>query len=139
MLKVIIDTNLWISFLIGKRLQDLRKLCADEELLIISCDRIVEEFLDVSSREGLQKYIRQEDVSDTLELIRRFSVNVDIENIDVPGLKDPKDSFLFALAKETDANFILTGDKHLLKLRQYDNAVIISYSEFMKLHYSQSP
>jgi predicted nucleic acid-binding protein len=73
-----------------------------------------------------------------LELIRRFSVNVDIENIDVPGLKDPKDSFLFALAKETDANFILTGDKHLLKLRQYGNAVIISYSEFMKLYYSQS-
>ncbi|MDR1831103.1 MAG: putative toxin-antitoxin system toxin component, PIN family [Candidatus Fibromonas sp.] len=44
MLKIIIDTNLWISFLIGKKLQDLRKLCADEEFLIISCDKIVEEF-----------------------------------------------------------------------------------------------
>ena len=135
MLKIIIDTNLWISFLIGKKLQDLRKLCADEELLIISCDKIVEEFIDVSSREGLQKYIRQEEVSDTLELIKRFSVNVDIENVDVPGLQDPKDSFLFALARETNANFILTGDKHLLKLQQYNNTVVISYSEFIEHHY----
>jgi predicted nucleic acid-binding protein len=47
------------------------------------------------------------------------------------------DTFLFALSKETNANFILTGDKHLLKLQRYNNTVIMSYSEFMKYRYKQ--
>ncbi len=133
--KLAIDTNLWISFAIGKRLQRLRELFRDENILIVCCERSIEEFLEVSSRDSMKKYIDEEAASETLELIRRYAIKVDIKNTVVQGLNDPKDSFLFALADAANVNFILTGDKHLLSLVRHNNTAIISFSDFLRWYY----
>ena len=36
--KIIVDTNIWISFLIGKRLKGLQYYINDQSVFIISCD-----------------------------------------------------------------------------------------------------
>jgi putative PIN family toxin of toxin-antitoxin system len=131
MLKIIIDANLWISFLIGKRLIDLKKLCFDENISVIACPKIVEEFIDVSSREKIRKYIEQQNISDILTLIKVRCVADPVENVVMPDLRDPDDLYLLALADAVDADFLLTGDKDLLVLKRYNQTEIISYSEFM--------
>jgi putative PIN family toxin of toxin-antitoxin system len=129
MFKIIIDANLWISFLVGKK--DLKKLCFDENISIIACPKIVEEFIGVSSREKVKKYIKQQNISDILNLIKVRCVADPVENTVMPGLRDPDDLYLLALADAVNADFLLTGDKDLLVLKQHNQTKIISYSDFM--------
>lgn len=42
--KIIIDTNLWISFLIGKKLSIMRTLFSNPEIQIYICDELLNEF-----------------------------------------------------------------------------------------------
>lgn len=46
--KVIVDTNLWISFLIGKDLHHLKDLIVDEKIKLITTDQLIDELRLVS-------------------------------------------------------------------------------------------
>ena len=53
--KIILDTNLWISFLISKLIEDKR-------IILIFSDELLEEFIDVVSRPKLKKYFSKKDI-----------------------------------------------------------------------------
>ena len=133
MYKIVIDANLWISLLIGKRLSGLKKLCFNENISIITSPKMVEEFIDVSSREKIKKYATPQNISNVLSLIKACCVDDPIEDAIFPSLNDPKDLYLFALANANDADFLLTGDKPLLALGRFHQTRIISYSKFMAM------
>ena len=133
MFKIVIDVNLWISLLIGKKLKTLRKLCLNKKVTLISSSKIVEEYLDVSARLKVRKYVTEEEVLDVFDLIKAYCVDDPAIDIDVPSLRDPDDLYLLALADVTGANFLLTGDKDLLVLGKYNQTKIISYSKFMAI------
>ena len=46
--------------------------------------------------------------------------------------EDPSDNSVLACAKEAGAHFIVTGDRHLLKLGQYRKAMILTPSKFLE-------
>ena len=48
--RVIVDTNCWISFLIGRRLSRLVDLLSDERIQLIICDELLAEIREVTSR-----------------------------------------------------------------------------------------
>lgn len=48
--KVIIDTNLWISFLIGKELQNLKDIIVTEKIRLVMTDQLVNEIKFVTAR-----------------------------------------------------------------------------------------
>jgi putative PIN family toxin of toxin-antitoxin system len=131
MLKIVIDSNIWVSFLIGKRLKSLEKLCIDKNISVIASPKIVEEFLDVSSREKLKKYVKRENIQKVLDLIKTHCVNDPVEYAAAPNLRDQNDLYLLALSDVVGANFLLTGDKDLLTLKKYNKTEIISYSGFI--------
>jgi putative PIN family toxin of toxin-antitoxin system len=137
MLKIVIDANLWVSFLIGKRLKNLDKLRKEEKIAVFSSPKIVEEFIDVSSRKNLRKYVNREKIPEVLKLIETRCVNDPIEYAVNSNLRDPDDLYLLALSAEVGANFLLTSDKDLLSLGRYEQTEIISYTDFMSLHYGQ--
>jgi putative PIN family toxin of toxin-antitoxin system len=130
--KIIIDTNLWISFLISKKLDDLENLCLSDDVSVIYCDEIISELVDVSSRDKIRKLgVEEKDIARMLSLIITSCVRVSFENAAVSLVRDPDDIYLLSLADATSANFLLTGDKDLLVLQQHGNTEIISYSEFI--------
>ena len=47
---------------------------------------------------------------------------------------DPKDNMVLETALLGKANFIISGDKHLLKFKQYGKVRIIRSSEFLSGH-----
>ena len=59
MYKIIIDTNLWISYLLGKKLLKLKDLFLNEKVSVITCQELIEEFVDVSSRNYITKYVEK--------------------------------------------------------------------------------
>lgn len=127
--KVIIDTNLWISFLIGKELQNLKVLIIKEKIRLIATDQLIDELKIVASREKLKKYFDQDKVAELIALLNIVSEKVRIRKIE-KICRDPKDDFLLALAKESKADFLITGDKDLLEIKIYGRTEILTVKSF---------
>jgi len=127
--KVIIDTNLWISFLIGKELQNLKDLIVSERIRLITTDQLIDELKIVTSRQKLKKYFHQDKVDELMAFLKIVSNKVRIKEID-QICRDPKDDFLLALSKESKADFLITGDKDLLELGTYGNTEILTVKRF---------
>ncbi|MDR0833377.1 MAG: putative toxin-antitoxin system toxin component, PIN family [Candidatus Symbiothrix sp.] len=131
-MKVIIDTNLWVSFLIGHNLSALKSWCKNEQLSIYICKELVSEFLDVVSRPKITKYITAQDIFDTLKLME-CCVSKLIQIQAVSPVRDAKDLYLLSLADTVSADYIITGDKDLLILEQHNQTQIVTRSEFMQI------
>jgi len=64
--KIIIDTNLWISFLIGKELHNLKDIIVNERIKLILTDQLIDELKLVTSREKLKKYFDKDKVAELI-------------------------------------------------------------------------
>lgn len=53
-IKVIFDTNVWISFLIGKRLKIIKQYISDGSIIIVTSDQLLTEIKMVTNREKLK-------------------------------------------------------------------------------------
>ena len=132
--KIIIDTNLWISLLIGKRLSELQSLCNSPFIKVFICDELKEEFIRVSNQEKIKKYASNERIVQTLKLIETSCIMVSIgKRVVLSKLRDVNDLYLLALAETVNADFILTGDKDLLTLKNHRSTKIVYYQEFIAL------
>jgi len=61
-IKVIFDTNVWISFLIGKRLSFIKNNISNGQITIVTTEQLLEEIKEVTSRERVKKYFPHESV-----------------------------------------------------------------------------
>jgi uncharacterized protein len=133
-INIVIDANLWISFLIGKRLRSLRHLCLNKNISVFYCDEIIGEFIDVSSRPKIKKLgIKKRNVSVVLKFIRTHCTKAEIKGVAESKVRDAKDLYLLSFSDAVNANFLLTGDKDLRALERHNITKIISYSEFMSI------
>jgi putative PIN family toxin of toxin-antitoxin system len=129
--RVIVDTNLWISLLIGKRLSDLRSLCTSDTVDVYICDELLEEFMRIASREKIRKYTTDERVVQTLDLMKASCISGSVgAGVVSSGLRDVNDLYLLALAETVKADFILTGDKDLLSLQSHRQTKIVTWRAF---------
>ena len=92
----------------------------------------MEEFILVVQRPKFLKYFTEEDVQDLLTVFDSYGEVVEVTS-EVDACRDPKDNFLLALAKDSQADFLITGDKDLLVLKQFENTQILSFVDFIKL------
>lgn len=127
--KVIFDTNVWISFLIGKRLSILRKAISTKQIVLITTSQLLLEIDVVTKREKLKKYFPENSVKELLQLLEKIAENVEIKPKNFQS-RDPKDNFLLDLIEFSQADFLVSGDKDLLELNPFKSAKIISPSEF---------
>lgn len=113
MLKVVIDTNLWIRALLGGRvtLPILEAWRAGKFQLVVS-DVLVNELDSVWQRPRLRKYINEQDALDLLEQIRYRAITTELITIP-PNCRDPKDQPVLATAIDGQAEAIVTGDDDL--------------------------
>ena len=132
-MKIILDCNIWISFLIGHQISFVRQLLNDARFQVYACERLLEEIQDVCSREKIKKYIRTDDVADLLNIIYDYCQFAIIgENTQCP-IRDPKDLYLLTLAETIDAIYIVSGDKDLLDLKQHKQTRIIKLADFRQM------
>lgn len=130
--KVIIDTNLWIHFLISKDFSAFDHLLNEEVVLVFSKE-LLEEFLEVAQRPKFQRFFSLQSVYDLLEIIQRKAIFVEIIS-EVAVCRDYKDNFLLSLAKDAKADFILTGDNDLLVLNPFEETSIITINTFLSIY-----
>ena len=131
MLKTIIDTNLWISFLIGKKLKGLEKLLDTDKFQLITSEEQISEFLEVINKPKLQKYFSRSQAIEFLKLIEDKSFITDHKG-DIIICRDIKDNFLLNMAVNSKADYLLTGDSDLLIIGKIEKTQIINFVEFEK-------
>lgn len=127
--KVIFDTNVWISFLIGKNLKKIKEYISDGRITIIVTSQLLDEIRIVTGRKKLLRYFPKESVDELIELLETIGENVKIKPTHFIS-KDPKDNFLLDLIDFSKADYLITGDKDLLEHNPFKSAQIISPAEF---------
>jgi len=132
-LKIVIDTNLWISFLISKKFDALDNLFAIDNLVLIFSEDLLEEFIEVAIRPKFEKYFSPTDLVILLSQIYTKAQFIDVKS-DLLICRDEKDNFLLSLAKDSKANYLISGDKDLLDIQKLGNTKIITFAEFISLH-----
>jgi putative PIN family toxin of toxin-antitoxin system len=129
--KVILDTNLWISYLISRRLINIDTLLKKGVLKLIFSTESIAEFIDVARRPRFRKFFSEEDIWELLTLLEYYSEMVKVHS-EVNVCRDAKDNFLLALAKDSHADYLVTGDKDLLEIEIFESTHIITYATFEK-------
>ena len=128
--RVIIDTNLWISFLLTKDLSKFDAIIADELITLVFCQELIDEFVAVTQRSKFKKYFDLDDVESLLLKIRHRAIFVEVKTT-VTACRDPKDNFLLALSIDANATHLITGDKNLLILKKYGRTKILTIAEYL--------
>jgi len=132
-LKIVIDTNLWISFLISKKFDALDNLFSIDNLVLIFSEELLEEFVEVAKRPKFEKYFSTTDLVILLSQIYTKAQFIDVKS-EISICRDEKDNFLLSLAKDSKANYLISGDKDLLQIQKLGNTNIITISEFLSLN-----
>jgi uncharacterized protein len=137
-IRIVIDTNIWISFLIGKTITEgFNKLLADKRFEILSSNELVEEISEVISRAKFSKYIAPKKAEHFLQLFSFATLHIEVVSKATVSADDD-DNFLLALAKDGKALYLITGDKpHLLKLKVFETTHVITFADFYNKYFPQ--
>lgn len=129
--KVIVDTNIWISFLIGKSLIDLHLYIHSQSVMIVTCQEQIQELTEVFRKPKIQKYFTHDQIAEFFELLEESSEDVVLKTkIDL--CRDLKDNYLLSLAIDSNADYLITGDNDLLVLNEIGKTSIIKFNDFEK-------
>jgi hypothetical protein len=86
----------------------------------------------VIKRPKLRRYFAKEDLNKLLEIIEQYADFITV-NSNINVCRDKNDNFLLSLAKDSSADYLITGDKDLLVIEQFENTRIITISEYRML------
>ncbi|MEE4354872.1 MAG: putative toxin-antitoxin system toxin component, PIN family [Desulfococcaceae bacterium] len=131
-IRVVIDTNIWIAFLIGKALSGLSEAILSNKIRILFSDELFDELTDVLNRPKFRKYFSQKDTAELISLLHYRTEKIGITE-KYKDCRDPKDNFLLDLCVSGKADYLITGDADLLALNPFHGTEIITYRLFQDI------
>ena len=132
-MRVVLDTNVFISSFLGtgtpRKIIDFWK---EGKITICLSKEIVDEYIEVLERLGLSG---EKGVEEFLQLFaRNFHSLFTAKTPNLEIVKnDPDDNKFFECAVALKAQFIISGDKAVLKIENYMGIKILSPKQFITL------
>ncbi len=133
MLRVVLDTNVLISA-IGWRgnPRKVLALCIEGKLNLVLTRETLDELERVLQRARFD-FIPVEKKQELLQYLTDISIKVTAEgNVEVIK-KDPEDNKFLDCAVAGKADYIVSGDRHLLELKEHKSIKIVTASELLTL------
>jgi putative PIN family toxin of toxin-antitoxin system len=130
-LKVVFDTNVWISIFMKKLLSQEYDKILNKDATVYTSKDILTETSKVLNYPKIQQTLKACEI-DSRQILRIITANSTIvyTEIKVNIIKeDPEDNRILECALAAHAKFIATGDKHLLKLSQFKQTKILTPKE----------
>ena len=128
--RVIIDTNLWISFLLTRDFSKLDSIIADNEITLLFSEELIDEIVEVTQRIKFRKYFKLDDVESLMLKIKSRALFIEVTS-EITKCRDPKDNFLLSLSLDGNATHLLTGDNDLLILKRFGQTKILKITEYL--------
>jgi uncharacterized protein len=130
-LRLVIDTNLWISFLISDRQRRLDSLLYLEKIRLLFSAELLDEINATVTKPKLKRYFSANAMEEMLLNLETYIELIEVKST-VRVCRDKKDNFLLALSKDGKADYLLTGDKDLLDLAKFGKTEILTISKFLE-------
>ncbi len=128
--RIIIDTNLLISFLLTNDFLKLDQIFADKLVTLIFSQTLLDEFIEVAQRPKFKKYFTLTDLENLLIRIKREAEFIEVTS-GIKLCRDPKDNFLLSLANDGQATHLLTDDKDLIEIKEFSKTKIITITDYL--------
>jgi len=131
-MKVVIDTNIFVSSFFGGNPKKIIDLWKTEKITLCLSNAILDEYIDVLRRIGMK------DEAELEELLSLFSKGFNILfTTKTPNIKivknDPDDDKFIECALALKANAVITGDGEVLAIKEYMGIKILTPQEFLEL------
>jgi putative PIN family toxin of toxin-antitoxin system len=126
-MRLILDTNILLSALLSPLGSPATLLDAWERkaFTLVACEALIAELRDVAGRPFFRRRLRPSVAELLAAGIRDFSFFC--KDLPAgPSAPDPKDSYLLALAEASQAEFLVSGDRILLSLKQHKSTRIVT-------------
>lgn len=138
MLKVVLDTNIFVSSLLSKAGRPAMVIDAWRagRYLLVTSPPIISEIKRVLEAPSIRKKYGL-----SRDRIERLILLLEKDGIVVPGLsgvarvipEDPTDEMFLSAALDAQADLIISGDRHLLDLGEYKGIPVVTARQFLKL------
>ena len=129
--KIVIDTNIYISAIFwGGKPRAIVDLGRSGQVLIFTSSEIEKEIeKKLKTKFGLSN----EEAAQILLDFSTFTVPVKVSRRITVIDDDPDDDKFIECASESEAGFIVSGDNHLLKLKEYKGIRILKATDFLSI------
>ena len=131
MVRVVVDTNVLVSAFLNRGKSRKVVACLLEKHSVILSPQLLAELADVLSREKFGATNSQ--IERYISILIRQAKVVPAQAKFKIVLEDPDDDVVINTALTGKANYIVSGDKHLLKLACYKRIQIVPISEMEKI------
>lgn len=132
MLKVVLDANIYISSIFWE-------LGNPHKIVEKALDKKFEAFTTLEILQDVEKVMRR-DFDEPEEMIKRqISLILTYAEIVAPKYvgnvvkEDPDDDMILRCSARINAEYIVSGNKHLLKLKNFGNTKIVTAREFLDI------
>ena len=129
--RVVLDTNIFISLILSKRLNELVEWSKDHRTIIYVCPELIDELGAVLKRQKIKKYLTAP-VSDYINFVSRLTESVIIDQR-FDRAPDIKDNYLFDLAYTVKSHYLVTNDFPLLNMKQVNKIKLVSLKDWKNL------
>ncbi|MBO4593296.1 MAG: putative toxin-antitoxin system toxin component, PIN family [Bacteroidaceae bacterium] len=130
-MKILLDSNLWISFMIGKRLSSLADVLCRHDIEVYVSEHQLNEIRCVIDRPKFNKIISSDTRYYFFEMVYDVCLMTDITIEAKSDIRDPKDLYLLSMAESVPVDFIVSGDHDLTDLKEHAGIPIITYNELL--------
>ena len=133
---IVLDTNIIISgtFWTGASFKILELVDKKEIRIIVTVEILKEYDKIIHSEEIIEKTIIYQEIKikALYKILSKATIVDPKEKIEIIR-DDPEDNKFIEAAQEGKAGYIISNDKHLLKLKQYKQILIITPEEFLEV------
>ena len=109
--RLVIDTNLWIIFLLTRDFSKLDRLMSPRQATLLISQELLEEIVEVAERPKFRKYFDVLELSDLLINLQQRAELIQV-NSQISICRDDKDNFLLSV-KFQDIRYIFLSLKTL--------------------------
>ena len=131
MKRVVLDTNIFVSMALGGQTGKINDGWRAGKFLLVVSEEIVSEYLEVLQRPKLHLSARTIAII-VARVYRKAEFVMPEEHIDIIQ-KDPSDNKFLEAAIAGKADYIISGDKHLLEIKQFQSIPILIAREFLEI------
>jgi uncharacterized protein len=129
-MRALLDVNVLLSIAIGT-LQPIRDAWKAGRFSLCISEPLIRELSEVLNRPKFARYLEPDGAAAFVEEVVELSTWVVVRE-PYPDFTDPKDRFLLAMLRDGEVDLLVTGDKALLSLGDFEGKPIVSPATFVR-------
>ena len=134
MVHAVFDTNVLVSILISRgKPRELWNEVLEGKIRLELSNELLKEFNEVIARPEFKKYLRRSSLTRFRRILLKKANITRVKMRFAQITEDADDNIVFEAASSSGAEYIVSGDKDLLKLKEFKGIKIVTADEMLKI------